>query len=141
MKSFSVSRLIAAPPERVWAILTDAPRLVSAAIGITRIDGRIGAGERLKLWTDATGSRAFALRVAEFHPAQRMVWVGGMPLGLFTGTRRYRLTPEPGGTRFDMSEAFTGLMAPLIAKSIPDLTPSFERFADGLKKLAEEQTR
>lgn len=40
-------------------------------------------------------------------PGERMTWRGGMPLGLFTGTRTYRLTP--------------------------DLQPSFARFADGLK--------
>ena len=37
---------------------------------------------------------AFSLRVTEFVPPRRMVWTGGMPLGLFTGTRR--LHTEPG---------------------------------------------
>jgi hypothetical protein len=32
-------------------------------------------------------------------------------------------------------------IAALIARSIPDLSPSFEKFASGLKKLAEGGTR
>lgn len=138
MKVFAVDKLIVAPPERVWSLLTDAPRLAASGLGISRIDGRIAAGERLKLWTEATGSRAFALKVTEFQPVRRMVWSGGMPLGLFTGTRQFRLTPDPGGTRFAMSETFSGPLSFLIEKSIPDLNPSFERFAAGLKKLSEE---
>jgi hypothetical protein len=65
-----------------------------------------------------------------------MRWEGGLPLGLFRGVRTFSLTPHDGGTRFEMSETFSGLMAPLIVKSIPDLTPSFERFAAGLSTLA-----
>ncbi|MEZ5291190.1 MAG: hypothetical protein R2745_08915 [Vicinamibacterales bacterium] len=30
-----------------------------------------------------------------------------------------------------------GLLAPLIGRSIPDLQPSFEQFAEGLRRLSE----
>ena len=83
----------------------------------------------------------FALRVSEFSPPRRMVWSGGMPLGLFTGVRTFTLTPSGEATEFHMREEFSGLMAPLITKSIPDLQPSFEQFADGLRRLAEGGTR
>lgn len=36
-----------------------------------------------------------------------------------------------------MREEFSGLMAPLITRSIPDLQPSFDRFAADLKARAE----
>lgn len=48
------------------------------------------------------------------------------------------LSPAAGGCAFHMREAFSGLMAPLITKSMPDLTPTFEKFADGLTRLSEE---
>ena len=35
-----------------------------------------------------------------------------------------------------MEEVYTGLMAPLITRSIPDMTDSFEVFAGGLKVAA-----
>ena len=66
-----------------------------------------------------------------------MVWQGGLPLGLFRGIRQYNLTGTAEGTEFHMREEFSGLMLPLIWRSMPDLTPAFEKFADGLKLAAE----
>jgi hypothetical protein len=51
--------------------------------------------------------------------------------------RTFRLAPENGATRFTMREEYTGLMLPLIWRSMPDLGPSFEQFARGLKARAE----
>ncbi len=42
------------------------------------------------------------------------------------------------GARFDMVEVYTGPMASLTTKSIPDLNPSFKKFAEGLKKESEK---
>ena len=43
-----------------------------------------------------------------------MTWRGGMPLGLFTGVRTYRLAPDGDGvTRFTMREEFSGPLLPL----------------------------
>ena len=36
-------------------------------------------------------------------------------------------------------KVFLGPLAPLITKSIPDMTDSFEQFADGLKSAAESR--
>jgi hypothetical protein len=36
-----------------------------------------------------------------------------------------------------MREEFSGLLAPLIARSIPDLQPAFDRFAADLKRRTE----
>ena len=67
-----------------------------------------------------------------------MVWSGGMPLGLFSGVRTYTLEPLGGGTtRFTMREEYRGPLLPMIWKSIPDLGPSFEQFAQGLKREVE----
>jgi hypothetical protein len=52
--------------------------------------------------------------------------------------RSFTLTPdEDGSTRFQMREDFSGPLLPLIGRSMPDLGPSFERFASGLKAEAE----
>ena len=48
------------------------------------------------------------------------------------------LAPEgDGSTRFTVREEYTGPLLPMIWKSMPDLGPSFARFADGLKARAE----
>ena len=75
--------------------------------------------------------------MTEFAPSERMVWTGGMPLGLFKGVRTFTLTPADGATRFTMREEFSGPMLPLIWRSMPDFGPSFEQFARGLKARAE----
>jgi hypothetical protein len=67
-----------------------------------------------------------------------MVWAGGMPFGLFTGTRVYELAvPVTGEASFSMREDYTGVLAGLIGKSIPDLQPAFDEFAQCLKRAAE----
>lgn len=137
MRTTEVRRRIAAPAERVWAILTNAPALAGNGLGITAIEGEIAPGARLKLWTEAAPKRAFALQVTGFDPPREMVWTGGMPLGLFRGVRRFTLTPTAEGCEFHMREDFSGLMAPLICRAMPDLAPGFRQFADGLARLAE----
>lgn len=136
MRFFEARQTISAPPARVWSILTDATRLAQG-FGILKLKGRIAPGEVLRLRAEAAPSRDFVLRVSAFDPPKRMVWSGGMPLGLFTGTRVFTLDPIPGGCQFTMREEYTGLMVPLIFKSIPDLTPAFRQFAAALKKEAE----
>jgi hypothetical protein len=104
---------------------------------IERVDGTPQAGAAVTV--HAKAGRAFPLKVVDFTPNQRMVLSGGMPLGLFTGRRAYTLVADGDGVvTFAMREEYTGLLAPLITRSIPDLQPSFEEFAASLKKRSEE---
>ena len=138
MKAFATSITIRARPEAIWAVLTDAAGYPQWNSTVARIDGRIAAGEKVTVHAKATSGRAFPLKVTEFVPARKMVWTGGMPFGLFTGTRSYTLTPTSAdGVEFAMREEFSGLLAPLIARSIPDLQPAFDAFAADLKRHAE----
>jgi len=138
MKSFATSITIRARPETVWALLTDAAGYPDWNSTVAKIVGRIAAGETVTVHAKATPGRAFPLKVTEFVPPRRMVWTGGMPLGLFTGTRSYTLTPTSDGeVEFAMREEFSGLLAPLITRSIPDLQPTFNTFAADLKRRTE----
>jgi hypothetical protein len=66
-----------------------------------------------------------------------MVWQDGMA-PMFQGVRTYELAPMEGGqTRFTMTETFSGVMLPLIARSLPDFAPVFEHYARDLKRAAE----
>jgi hypothetical protein len=67
-----------------------------------------------------------------------MVWSSGMALGLFRGVRTFSLRSlRAAMTRFSMEEVYSGRLAPLTVKAIPDLDPSFAQVADGLKAPAE----
>ncbi len=91
----------------------------------------------LKLISTVDPQRTFKLKVTHLEAPTTMVWSGGMPLGLFTGTRTYTVAAEVAGSRFTMVEEFTGPMAPLITKAIPDMTESFETFAASVKRASE----
>lgn len=138
MKSFQTSTTIHAPAATIWALLTDAAAYPKWNPTVTRIDGDIALGEKITVHATISPGRAFPVKVEALEPNTRMVWAGGMPLGLFRGARTFTLTPRgEGAVEFAMREEFTGLMAPLITRSIPDLTPAFEAFAAALKEAAE----
>ena len=138
MKSFTASITIHALPETIWALLTDAATYPQWNYTVERVDGRIAPGEKVTVHAKSAPGRAFALTVTAFIPPERMVWAGGMPLGLFTGARSFTLAPAADGSvAFAMCETYSGLLAPLITRSIPDLQPAFDTFAADLKRRAE----
>jgi hypothetical protein len=136
MKAFATETRIDATPSRVWSMLLDVSRWPTFDPAIERVDGTPALGTRMTVHT--TRSRAFPMTVSTLLPEQRMVLVGGMPLGLFKGQRTYTLDPTADGSvRFSMREEFSGLLAPLIERSIPDMQPSFDAFAANLKAASE----
>jgi hypothetical protein len=138
MKAYDATSTIEAAPATIWAILTDAPAYGQWDSGVIRVDGRIAPGERLKLVSEANPKRTFSLKVTDFRPGERMTWEGGTPLGLFRGVRTFTLSPQGGATRFTVREQYTGPLLPMIWRSMPDLGPSFQKFATGLKRRAEQ---
>lgn len=137
MRTYSTSIQISATRERVWSVLVQDLPADPTAFGILRIEGAISLNSRIKIWSEVDPKRAFALKVLSFDAPRKMIWHGGMPFGLFTGTRTFELSDTDGSTTFKMKEVFRGALSGLIVKSIPDLTPSFEKFAQALKGKAE----
>lgn len=138
MKFFEASSTIKAGPDAIWPVLVDGASYPLWDSGVDRVEGRIALGQKIKVYVAANPGRAFPVRVAEVQSGQLMRWTGGMPLGLFTGDRTYRLVPQGNGTTtFAMREEYRGPLLPLIWRSIPDLGPSFQQFADGLKRRVE----
>ena len=133
---FHATLQIAATPARVWAELVRTGRWPSWDPALERVEGSLEPGSKVRFHV-VQSKRAIISTVVSWEPERRMVLRGGMPLGVFAGTRTYGLTPVDGGTQFRMGEAFTGPLAGLIVRSIPDLQPSFEAFADGLRRAAE----
>jgi hypothetical protein len=139
VKSYEASATIAAPPDAVWAILTDAPGYRDWDSGVRSVEGTIALGEKIKVVSETNPGRAFPVKVTQLEPGRAMTWSGGMPLGLFKGVRTFALTPEDGATRFTMREEYSGPLLPLIWRSMPDLQPSFDQFVTGLKARAESR--
>jgi hypothetical protein len=92
VKSFATSALIYSSPEAISAVLTDAHRWPEWNRTVNRVDGEIAIGEKITVHSKISPGQAFRLTVREFVPARRMVWSGGVPLGLFKGKRVFTLT-------------------------------------------------
>jgi hypothetical protein len=137
MRSYASFTTIDATPEAVWAVLVDGDRWTEWESGVVGLTGTIAPGERLSVVSSANPGRAFPVTVTEFEPERRMVWSGGMPLGLFRGVRTFTLSPEGLLTRLDVREEYSGPMLPLIWRSMPDLQPSFDQFTRGIKARLE----
>lgn len=133
----AIATTIAAPAERVWALLTDAGQFPSWNSTVTSIEGEIAEGRTLKLKVPSAPGRVFKPTVSQVEPARAMTWSDGMG-PLFKGVRTFTLTRNSdGSTRFDMKEQFSGLMLPMIKGSLPDFGPIFETYAADLKRAAE----
>ena len=141
MKPFQVETIIDAPVPEVWGVLVDTEAWPTWESGVLRVEGHPSPGSKLRVVSEANPKRAFALRVTEMESPTTMVWTGGMPLGLFRGVRKFHLAAQGDASSFTMREDYSGPLVALISKSMPDLQPSFEKFARGLKARAEQETR
>lgn len=137
MAQFQSSITIAAPPQRVWDVLTNIDLITNGDFGVTAIEGTLDQGQKIKVFSEIAPGQGFPVKVMTMQAPRTMVWKGGLPLGLFTGVRIFDLDPVESGTAFSMSERFSGLMAPIIAKSMPNLQPTFDKFTAALKAHAE----
>jgi len=132
----SVALNIRAPAARIWTLLSDAAGYPRWNSTVTKVEGRIGEGEQLRLHVPGT-ERTFTPTVSGVVPNERMTWTGGF-FPLFKGVRTFELKPcRDGSTDFVMEERFSGLMLPLAKRSMPDFGPVFERYANDLKREAE----
>jgi hypothetical protein len=143
MYEFITKATIRASRERVWEILTDAAGYAEWNPEIVGIEGRMALGERIRARVKVGGGaiRVVPLRVTAFEAPSRMEWTGGLPLGLFVGRRIFTVTPRDAKVEFCMLVQMSGLLAPLIVKSVGDRQPEIDSFSSALKVRAEEDER
>lgn len=130
----SVERFIAAPPEAIFAYLSDADRHQEID-GSGTVRGVKGDPVPLQVGTRFGMSMKMGLpysmvnEVVELEPNRRIAWQtrGPGPLGRITGGRiwRYELEPRDGGTlvreTWDISQE-TAAMRPIVRKVGSDAT-------------------
>jgi len=142
---FEATCTIAASPETIWSILTDAAGYADWDSGVA-VRGTIAEGQKIRLVTERAPDLAesltdngSSLKVSDLVPGEHMTWSGGVPFGLAKGVRTFTLEPAGEGlTRFTMREETSGMMLGAIAKRLPDAErTTFDRFANGLKARAE----
>ena len=141
MTEYHTGTRIAAPPERVWAVLTDGAAYSKWNPEIVGIDGVIATNARItahvRLGSGAV--RRVPQRIGVLEAPRRMEWIGGLPFGLFVGRRIFTVTPTAEGTDFQIHLQMTGPLAGWILKSVGDRQPEIDQFAQSLKERAERQ--
>jgi hypothetical protein len=140
MRSYEAATRIDAAPQQVWEVLTDVSSWRDWDSGVDRVEGRVALGERITIYATMIRNRPFTATVTELRPAEAMRWRGGLPFGLAVIERTYHLDrQDDGGTVVTVREDHTGPLAFLLARSTPDLNPSFRQFCAGLKTQAERR--
>ena len=134
---------IDATPERVWQVLSDFGSYSAWNPFITSAVGEARPGSRLMLRMQPVGARGVTLRptVLEATPGHRLRWLGrfGIPW-IFDAEHSLAITRrEEGGVRLSQNERFTGVLVPLMARSLDRHTqPAFEAMNTALKHRAEQ---
>ena len=132
---------IAAPPERVWAVMTDAerwPEWTPSVTSIKRLDSgplRIGSRARVK----QPKFMAAEWTVTAVDEGRAFTWVTRAP-GT-TITARHSLEPIAAGTRVTLSVQYAGLLERVLdwlTREVNDKYLAME--AAGLKQRSELRT-
>lgn len=132
---------IDAAPATVWAILTDLASYGEWNPFITSAAGTLAVGERLRNRLEPQGGRpiTFTPTVTEVDEGRALEWLGRLVLpGVFDGHHRFEVVPVGSGTRLVQAEHFTGVLVPLLKRSLDRGTRAgFEAMNAALKVRAE----
>lgn len=139
MKTVSAAIQIDAPPEAVWAILTELGRYAEWNPLFPEASGEVAGGNRITLQSvhPANGRRMTVKpKITVADPDAELRWVSSLP-GIISGEHLFTLTPADGGTRLVQSETYRGLLAALSGKTLARAESSFRAMNEALKKRAE----
>jgi hypothetical protein len=134
--------VIHATPERVWAVLMDFAAYPLWNPFILAIEGTATPGETLAVTIKPPGASAqtFKPKVLRAAAPDAFVWRGSLPIpGLFTGEHSFQLTRQGDDTRLRHSEAFSGILVPLLKKMLLRTEEGFNQMNAALKARAEAQ--
>jgi hypothetical protein len=141
MKEVSTSIEIAAPPERVWSVLTDFPAHPDWNPFIRSISGQPKPGEKLTVRIQPPGGKGMMFRptVLEAQANRELRWKGKLLVrGLFDGEHFFKLRPTQVGTHFVHGERFSGILVALMkASSFEQIERGFTAMNEALKRAAE----
>jgi hypothetical protein len=136
--------LINAPPEVVWAILSDFKAFPEWNPFVVKIEGPMTVGARIKVAVQAPPGAEpmkFEPIVLIVDPNKEFKWRGKfLAPGLFDGTHSFKLMATPdGGTQFIHGESFAGVIVPIFrGKMAADTALGFKAMDTAIKARAEK---
>ena len=132
---------IDAPPEAVWATLTDFAAYEQWNPLITSAEGTATTGTRLRNTLENNGSTmTFEPRITVAEPARELRWIGRfLAPGIVDGEHYFLLEGlADGRTRLVQGEQFRGALVPLAGTSL-DVRDGFDAMNRALKERVEQQ--
>ena len=109
------------PPDAAWQVLVDAPGHAGWNPFITEMAGEMYTGERIRITLQPPGGKPLRLRprLLAVQSGRELRWRGSVIVpGLFDGEHYFLLEPDGTGTRFIHGERFTGILVPLLWRSV-----------------------
>jgi hypothetical protein len=133
---------IDAPPERVWAVVTDFAAYPDWNPFIRRISGELREGARLEVRIEPPRARATTFKpiVRAVEANRELRWLGRLLVpGIFDGEHSLRIEPLNGGrSRFVQSERFSGVLVGLVKGTLAKTEAGFEQMNTALKARIEQ---
>lgn len=129
---------IAAPPERVWAVLADAtrwPEWTSSVNSIELLDGpELRVGSRAEISQPKLPPARFTVTALE--QGRSFTWITGN--FLVRVAARHEVAATPSGSRATLAVRFGGLLGWIAGRPYRKLTTEYvDREAEGLKARSE----
>lgn len=142
MKRIAVTTRIDAPTERVWEILTDFGRYAEWNPGILKAEGALGEAHtvRIAMILPSGKINPMVVTLTGLQSGRELGWTGELGAQwLLSGHRRFVLEADSGGTRFEHSEVFKGVLSLLlIGPAQAKIRQGFEAINQALKSRAEQ---
>lgn len=124
--------LIAASPERVWAVLSDFAAWPDWNPLNLSAEGPLEQGARVRMvFRNLAGRPGTVIRqtvtLVACRPGLELAWTGDVPL-LFHGRHGFLLSAEDGGARVVQTEALSGLLPATWSREriARDFTPAYQ---------------
>ena len=138
MKKFSVSIDIAAPPERVWQVMSDTDRWhewTASVTSVKRLGGApFGVGTKVLIRQPKVPPALWTVTAIE--PQRMFTWVSTAPGLRVVG--RHSVVPTAGGSRATLSLQMEGLFSAAFARLTGAITERYIALeANGLKARSE----
>ncbi|HYG35294.1 MAG TPA: SRPBCC domain-containing protein [Clostridia bacterium] len=142
MREINTDIVIRATAERVWQVLTDFGNYPAWNPFILSVDGSVSQGARLKVRIHPPGGRPMLFRptLLRVEPFTELRWRGRLLLpGIFDGEHIFQImTLKDGLIRFIQREAFSGILVPLLWKTLNlDTRRGFNEMNAALKTRVE----
>jgi hypothetical protein len=132
---------IAAPPEQVWAVLTDLASYKEWNPVFRAASGQLTPGNRVTITSThpETGhTMTVKVKVLTAEPAAELRWASSV-LGLMTGEHSFILSPTTGGTQLVQTQTYRGLFTRFPPKTIGRIRTSFEAINEAIRQRAEDR--